>query len=192
MAQDSSLINGVSTESLGPYTDAFFALFGGLAIGFYYCWQESLITLGCVPFIILSQWLGMEFQKGLTNENKDLNSAADLLCGDSIINYKTVQSLAHEDRMLRKYREYLEPVAARNRKHHVKAGFAFGISQCVVYCVFAALFYFGGLLIEYSKDENTGKYGLDPENVFIAIFAIFFGASQAGTAMSMGPDVGKA
>jgi len=38
MAQDSSLINGVSTESLGPYTDAFFALFGGLAIGFYWCW----------------------------------------------------------------------------------------------------------------------------------------------------------
>lgn len=29
-------------------------------------------------------------------------------------------------------------------------------------------------------------------NVFVAIFSIFFGASQAGTAMSMGPDVGKA
>jgi len=38
MAQDSALINGVSTESLGPYTDAFFALFGGLVVGFYWCW----------------------------------------------------------------------------------------------------------------------------------------------------------
>jgi len=35
-------------------------------------------------------------------------------------------------------------------------------------------------------------YNLNPEEVFIAIFAIFFGASQAGTAMSMGPDIGKA
>jgi len=28
--------------------------------------------------------------------------------------------------------------------------------------------------------------------VFIAIFAIFFGAQQAGTAASQGPDIGKA
>lgn len=28
--------------------------------------------------------------------------------------------------------------------------------------------------------------------MFIALFAIFFGASHVGTAMSMGPDIGKA
>lgn len=38
MAQDTSLINGASSESLGPYSDAFFALFGGLVLGFVYCW----------------------------------------------------------------------------------------------------------------------------------------------------------
>lgn len=81
-----------------------------------------------VPVIIIGQWIGMEFQKGLTNENKDLNSQADLLCGDSIINYKTVQSLGHEEMILQKYREYLEPVFKSNRIHHVKAGLAFGLS----------------------------------------------------------------
>lgn len=38
MAQDTAQINGASAESLGPYTDGFFALFGGLIIGFYFCW----------------------------------------------------------------------------------------------------------------------------------------------------------
>lgn len=38
MAQDTSLINGASAESLGPYSDGFFALLGGLILGFYYCW----------------------------------------------------------------------------------------------------------------------------------------------------------
>lgn len=33
---------------------------------------------------------------------------------------------------------------------------------------------------------------VEPTDVFIALFAIFFGASQAGTAMSMGPDFAKA
>lgn len=38
MASDTSLINGASSESLGPYSDAFFAMFGGLILGFYYSW----------------------------------------------------------------------------------------------------------------------------------------------------------
>ena len=61
-----------------------------------------------------------------------------------------------------------------------------------MYVIFAALFYFGGLLIDSNFDEESKTYNLNPEEVFIAIFAIFFGASQAGTAMSMGPDIGKA
>ena len=134
----------------------------------------------------------MEFQKGLTNENKELNASADLLCGDSISNFKTVQSLGHEELFLKKYCDYLEPVCEKNKKNHITAGFAFGFSQCCVYVIFAALFYFGGLLIDSNFDEEKKTYNLNPEEVFIAIFAIFFGASQAGTAMSMGPDIGKA
>lgn len=33
---------------------------------------------------------------------------------------------------------------------------------------------------------------IDSKDVFIALFAIFFGANQAGTAAAMGPDMGKA
>ena len=61
MAQDTSLINGASSESLGPYSDGFFALFGGLALGFYYSWEMSLICLGLTPFMTLGQYIGMEF-----------------------------------------------------------------------------------------------------------------------------------
>jgi hypothetical protein len=36
------------------------------------------------------------------------------------------------------------------------------------------------------------KCSVEPKEVFIALFAIFFGANHAGMAMSMGPDLGKA
>jgi ATP-binding cassette subfamily B (MDR/TAP) protein 1 len=144
------------------------------------------------PLIVVGQWIGMEFQKGLTNETKELNNQADLLCGDCIMNYKTVQSMGNEDKFCKKYYEYLHPITQASRIKHIKAGFAFGLSQCLLYAVFAGLFYFGGLLIENSYDEKTNTYEISPEDIFIAMFAIFFGASQAGTAMSLGPDIGKA
>jgi len=54
------------------------------------------------------------------------------------------------------------------------------------------MFYAGGKFINAAYDETTGLYDLNPGDVFIALFAIMFGASHAGTASSMGPDMGKA
>lgn len=48
------------------------------------------------------------------------------------------------------------------------------------------------MLIEDSLDPLTGTYSVNPEDIMLTIFAILFGASQAGTAMSLGPDIGKA
>mmetsp|Transcript_39029 Transcript_39029/g.59447 ORF Transcript_39029/g.59447 Transcript_39029/m.59447 type:complete len:278 (-) Transcript_39029:1523-2356(-) len=38
MAHDPSLVNGASTESVGPLVEANCAMFLGIAVGFYYCW----------------------------------------------------------------------------------------------------------------------------------------------------------
>jgi len=38
MAQDTSLVNGVSSESLGPVAESSFAMLCGCTIGFIYCW----------------------------------------------------------------------------------------------------------------------------------------------------------
>lgn len=54
------------------------------------------------------------------------------------------------------------------------------------------MFWFGGKFINDSIDETTGIPDLDPEDVFISLFAIMFGASAAGSASSYGPEMGKA
>ena len=59
MAEDSSLVNGVSTESLGPMVDGGFALFVGLILGFVYSWKMSLICLGLAPLMAIGSGLGM-------------------------------------------------------------------------------------------------------------------------------------
>jgi hypothetical protein len=66
-------------------------------------------------------------------------------------------------------------------------GISMGFSQLTMYIIFAMMFYFGGLVM-----EADFQHGTKPEDIFIALFAMMFGAQQAGTASAMGPDMAKA
>ena len=62
-------------------------------------------------------------------------------------------------------------------------GFIFGFSQFVQYAVFAVLYYFGAIFQRnYFNDHPYAFLEVKDysENVFIAIFAMMFGAMAAG------------
>ena len=61
MAQDTSVINGVSTESLAPQLEGGCALLAGLIIGFVACWQMALVCLAVSPAMTIGNALGMKF-----------------------------------------------------------------------------------------------------------------------------------
>jgi ATP-binding cassette subfamily B (MDR/TAP) protein 1 len=109
MAQDTSIINGVSTESLAPQCEGIFALVVGLLIGFYACWEMALICLGLSPIMAIGNALGIKLTSGLVGEQNELQKDANLLCGDAISNFKTVQSLGNVELVVKKYEELLEP-----------------------------------------------------------------------------------
>jgi ATP-binding cassette subfamily B (MDR/TAP) protein 1 len=78
-------------------------------------------------------------------------------------------------------------LATLNRSYYEnhKAGLAFGFSQFSMMFIFAALFYSGAKIMEHDKT-------IKPEDLFIAIFSMMFGAQQAGNSQQFGPDFGKA
>jgi len=124
----------------------------------------------------------------------EMQKGANLLCGDAINNFKTVQSFGNEEKLVEKYRELLEPANKTQVKNQLGLGVAYGFTQFAQFGGFAAMFYFSGVFIEaYTTIGADGKpkYGLQPDDVFIAIFALMFGATHAGTAAAFGPDNGK-
>lgn len=73
---------------------------------------------------------------------------ANVLAGDSIINYRTVASFANEDQILADYDAMLEgPVQVATKKCHVM-GITFGFSQFVQYGVYAVMFYASALFLK--------------------------------------------
>ena len=142
--------------------------------------------------MVIGATIDMQMMKAAEEDNKDALKEANLLCGDCIVNYKTVQSFGHEDKLVEKYKELLMPVHKVSMSKGIKSGAAFGCSQFSQYVMFATMFFFGGLIIKNSVDEETGELKTSAEDVFIALFAIMFGANAAGNAASFGPDMEKA
>ena len=48
-------------------------------------------------------YMNAKFQKGFSVDSEDELKLADLLAGDAILNYKTVASFAHEDKLVKDY-----------------------------------------------------------------------------------------
>jgi ABC-type transport system involved in Fe-S cluster assembly fused permease/ATPase subunit len=99
-----------------------------------------------------------------------LTKEADLLAGDAISNYKTVQSFANEDMIVARYRKLMEPVNAVTLTQNVKIGFGFGVSQFTMFAAFAGMFYGAGVLLE-------AYWSMQMDEVMTALFAIMMSAS---------------
>jgi ABC-type multidrug transport system fused ATPase/permease subunit len=61
MATEAQTINGVIAGGLATSLQSLFAVFGGIAIGFYFNWKVSLVCLGCVPFMIIGGAMNAKF-----------------------------------------------------------------------------------------------------------------------------------
>jgi len=113
-----------------------------------------------------------------------LQSEINTLAGDTIANYKTVQSLGHEEKLFEKLNEMLTRQKNEEvKKSHVIAiavGFGVAIQNVtfgILYLVIAELHY-------YFPHLNYA-------DMFLAMFAVIFGGFSAAQASSMGPDLAK-
>lgn len=91
-------MNGASTEGTAVIMESLFAMIVGISIGFSFNWKISLVALGCVPFMVLGGAVNSKFQTGYSNvDEENTYKSANLLAGDSILNYRTVASFGHDN-----------------------------------------------------------------------------------------------
>lgn len=79
--------------------------------------------------MVLGNYLEMSFYADQTREKNEKDKDANLLCGDAIANYKTVQSFGHEDLIVEKYKDYLMKARGTSIYDIIKPGMAYGFSQ---------------------------------------------------------------
>jgi len=103
----------------------------GIAIGFSFNWKISLVALGCVPFMVIGGAINTKFQTGYSDIDEEAYKEANLLAGDSILNYRTVASFGHDDIIVNEYDKLIEGPMKLSIKKAECIGFWFGFSQFV-------------------------------------------------------------
>jgi len=143
LASDVQALNGASTEGSAVIMESTFAMVVGIVIGFCFNWKISLVALGCVPFMIAGGAINTKFQTGYSNIDEEAYKDANLLAGDSILNYRTVASFGHDTLIINEYDTLIEGPVRTSVKKAQCIGFWFGFSQFVQNAVFALLYYAG-------------------------------------------------
>lgn len=134
--------------------------------------------------MVCSSAIQGKMQTGFTSVEEGPLKQAHLLLSDSISNYKTVASFAHEKQLVSTLARFLQkPVRTAICKAHF-AGVIFGYSSFTQNVVFGIAFWLGALFVR--------DYGVNNEDVFIAIFVIMFAAFGAGSAQQFSPSTAKA
>jgi ABC-type multidrug transport system fused ATPase/permease subunit len=173
MAKDTAIINGASTESVSPSLEGTLAFLIGLIIGFYLSWEMSCVMLCVSPIMVVGSALEMKAMKGgMSEEDEELWKESNLMCGDAIVNFRTVQSFANEDFLYEKYRTLLEPIHNKMSKKYFCSAFGYGMSQLGQFISFGLMFWLAGWIIKNGYDPKTGTFDKKPDDVFLALFAI--------------------
>jgi len=71
LAKDVQTLNGVSTEVVGVYAEAFSAMFGGIVIAMIFQWQIALLAIGIAPLMVVGGAIGAMFDKGNAGNEDD-------------------------------------------------------------------------------------------------------------------------
>ncbi|ELU04466.1 hypothetical protein CAPTEDRAFT_135774, partial [Capitella teleta] len=184
LSNDASAVQGATGARLATMLQSLASIGAGIAIGFAYSWELTLMIIAFAPFILMSSAIQMKVVAGNKEANRAAMEGAGKVAIEGIENIRTVAALTKEEKFHQDYCDCIvEPYKTRGKRAHAQ-GLAYGLSQGIVFLAYAASFTLGSYLIDIGR--------LDFGNMFKVFSAIVFGAMSAGQASSFAPDYGKA
>lgn len=129
MAEDTAILNGVSSDSVSVMVEGLFSVGCGVTIGFWFCWQVSLLCLACVPLMIIGSAFAGYYEKQKIEGTDKQYKEANMIAGDALMNYKTILSFAEEEKILGIYQDIMDKALAKITYNAIMSGLALGGSQ---------------------------------------------------------------
>lgn len=107
LASDCQTVNGLTTTYISILIQNITNLTAGLIISFIFEWRTSLVSLGLIPFMIISGAIQMQFTTGFSAKTDSAYKDSSNLITESMINIRTVTSFGYENMISNRYSKML-------------------------------------------------------------------------------------
>jgi ABC-type multidrug transport system fused ATPase/permease subunit len=174
LSADTTKINGVALTIIGQLIQTAVTLILGISLALTYQWKLCLINLCFLPLIIGNYVIQFRVQKGSAEGSENIEVEAGSILSESVINTKTIFSYNMQDKVVLFYGNILKGFNTHLLRTSALNGLLYGLSQFVIFGMYATLFSVGGGL--YSNKEVT------LQNMMRAIFIVLFTALGVGIA----------
>lgn len=169
--------------------------FGGVLVGviaaLVFSWPIALVLVAIAPLMLISSKIANKVkhkQYGLLQVQEKELKEADILLSDSISNFKTVASIAHQQILVDKFDKICEKRVDLESKEANCEGFQFGFSEFMKNFAFGIIYLAQAYLVFYFEDAEV----LEPDRMFTAMFTLMFGVFAFMGAMATVQDKDKA
>lgn len=189
MAEGTARINDAGSTALQPVITAGMSLTVGLSLSAAFCWPMALGALAVIPLQVAGVLLQARMSTGQLNFATKEMTEPNLLLGDSIMNFRTVQSFGYEELIVKKYVEMMKPIDDMNWRVEIYKSFFQGGVNFLNFLTNALLFLIAEAVF---SAESLQKYNFTSRDIFTAIFCMLFAGQAIGQTLGYGPDIGKA
>lgn len=184
LSADAASVRSLVGDALAQMVQDLSSATVGLVIAFVASWQLALIILGMIPLIGLSGYAQLKFIKGFSADAKAMYEEASQVATDAVGSIRTVASFCAEEKVMEMYRNKCEGPMRNGIRQGVVSGVGFGLSNGLLFLVYATSFYAGARLVEDGKITFT--------DVFRVFFALTMAAVAISQSSSLAPDSSKA
>ena len=172
LTTDVSLVHGAVGQKLGLAIQLTGTLASGVAIGFYFSWQLTLVTLGLVPFLATAGGVSKKTSARNAATESAADAAANAVTDELFSSIRTVAAFTAETRALAAYAQAARTAAAAGFKMKATKGFGDGTVQLTLFSGYCLAMWFGAQLIAWG--ELNGGHAMS------AFFAVMISASSLG------------
>lgn len=150
------LIQSGTAEKLGLFVQAVSAFIAAFVVAFITQWKLTLITCCIVPVVLLIcgvvSWFDVIVETGILKVYGQAGSYAESTLGG----VRAVKAFDLRQRLVAKYKEYLEEAYRRGMKKNILYGFAFGGEYSVLYCGMGLAFWQGVRMLSRGEIADVG------------------------------------
>ncbi|GMN57287.1 hypothetical protein TIFTF001_026389 [Ficus carica] len=153
LANDATFVRAAFSNRLSIFIQDSAAVIVAVLIGMLLQWRYALVALATLPFLTVSAIAQKLWLAGFSRGIQEMHRKASLVLEDAVRNIYTVVAFCAGNKVMELYRLQLEKIFMQSFLKGMAIGFAFGVSQFLLFASNALLLWYTAFSVKHDYME---------------------------------------